>query len=172
MEKSAVVFACLLGLVGHSAAFSLGLRLPSVRHGAPVGMKPPTFLPHPSLRRNPASISSVRCQFADDTGAPMDKEPIECSEENVQLALEECKQILQTMFGNFEENRNIGITGDVSLADIDGPFITLRLEGRFWHKRADVLARVTNYLLTRIPEIVDVSIEDPAQLDDLNPDNQ
>jgi hypothetical protein len=41
----------------------------------------------------------------------------------------------------------------------------VRLVGRFWHKRADVLARVENYVLTRIPEAIEVQIEDPSQLD-------
>ena len=41
----------------------------------------------------------------------------------------------------------------------------MRLVGRFWHKRVDVLARVENYVLTRIPEAIEVQIEDPAQLD-------
>ena len=41
----------------------------------------------------------------------------------------------------------------------------MRLVGRFWHKRADVLARVENYVLTRIPEAIEVQIEDPSQLD-------
>ena len=31
---------------------------------------------------------------------------------------------------------------------------------------ADVLSRVENYVLTRIPEAIEVQIEDPAQLDD------
>lgn len=51
------------------------------------------------------------------------------------------------------------------LVDIDGPFITVRLVGRFWHKRVDVLARVQNYVLTRIPEAIELQIEDSSQLD-------
>ena len=31
---------------------------------------------------------------------------------------------------------------------------------------ADVLSRVENYVLTRVPEAIEVQIEDPAQLDD------
>jgi len=104
------------------------------------------------------------------SGTPLDqarsKPPLDLTEENVKLALEEAKETLGTIFGNSAENRNIGITGDVQLADIDGPFIQVRLVGRFWHKRVDVLARVENYVLTRIPEAIEVQIEDPSQLDD------
>lgn len=60
----------------------------------------------------------------------------------------------------------VGITGVVQLAEIDGPFVTLRLSGRFWHTRSMVLARVANYLQKRIPEILEVQIEDESQLDD------
>lgn len=50
--------------------------------------------------------------------------------------------------------------------DVDGPFVTLRLSGRFWHKRTDVMARVATYLQSRIPEIADVSVESADQLDE------
>ncbi|KAJ1470706.1 hypothetical protein T484DRAFT_1641030, partial [Baffinella frigidus] len=88
-------------------------------------------------------------------------------------ALEEAKEMLGTIFGNSAENRAIGITGDVEMTDVDGPFVTVSLSGRFWHKRVDVLARVANYLTTRIPEVVEVYIQDPEQLDGtctLNPE--
>lgn len=88
------------------------------------------------------------------------------SEENVNLVLEDVKLELGSVFGNSAENQGVGITGDVSLASLDGPMVTLRLRGRFWHKRADVLARVSAYLVKRIPEICDVDIEDVSQLDD------
>lgn len=73
---------------------------------------------------------------------------------------------LGSVFGNSAENRDIGITGEVELAELDGPVVVLRLKGRFWHKRTDVLARVAAYLQSRIPEILDVSIEDARQLSD------
>ena len=57
-------------------------------------------------------------------------------------------------------------TGTVELAELDGPFVKLRLQGRFWHKKADVLARVAVYLRRRIPDIIEIDIEDESQLDD------
>ena len=52
----------------------------------------------------------------------------------------------------------------VDYVEMDGPTIVIRLKGRFWHQRTTVLDRVANYLQQRIPEIVDVDIEDPYQL--------
>lgn len=46
---------------------------------------------------------------------------------------------LGSVFGNSAENRDIGITGEVELAELDGPVVVLRLKGRFWHKRTDVV---------------------------------
>ncbi len=41
--------------------------------------------------------------------------------------------------------------GVAELVELDGPFVKLRLTGRFWHERSMVLARVANYLRKRIP---------------------
>jgi hypothetical protein len=60
----------------------------------------------------------------------------------------------------------VGITGGMDYVDMDGPSVIIRLKGRFWHERTTVLVRVANYLQQRIPEIVDVTIEDPFQLTD------
>ncbi|GAB0496779.1 hypothetical protein MMPV_008095 [Pyropia vietnamensis] len=118
-----------------------------------------------------------------------DLPPLPLSEAAVEDVLVEAREVLGTMFGSSAQNRDIGITGDVTLVDVDGPFVTLRLSGRFWHKRTDVLslgsplplslfprllfrsipgqmARVATYLQSRIPEIADVSIESPDQLDE------
>ena len=91
---------------------------------------------------------------------------LELSEDNVLGLLAACRQEIGTMFGYTEENRGVGITGGVDYVDMDGPSVILRLKGRFWHERKTVLARVGSYLKGRIPEIVDVMIEDEWQLTD------
>lgn len=60
-------------------------------------------------------------------------------------------------------------TGKVEMVELDGPVIVIRLTGRFWHKRSDVLARVGSYVQERIPECVAVEIEDESQLEDADP---
>ena len=44
--------------------------------------------------------------------------------------------------------------------------VVLHLKGRFWHQRPTVLQRVGAYLMGRIPEIVDVIVEDEYELTD------
>jgi hypothetical protein len=92
------------------------------------------------------------------------------TEDNVNLAISQAKSELGSVFGNSAENLGVGITGDVELASLDGPCVVLRLKGRFWHKKSDVLARVAAFIVKEIPEICDVSIEDVAQLDDKDPE--
>lgn len=72
----------------------------------------------------------------------------------------------RTMFGYQAENRGVGITGGVDFVELDGPTVILHLKGRFWHQRPTVLARVGAYLMGRIPEIVDVIVEDEYELSD------
>lgn len=84
----------------------------------------------------------------------------------VQALLSACRQELGTLFGYTAENRGVGITGSVEFVELDGGTVILSLQGRFWHQRRTVLERISNYLKQRVPEIVDVSIEDPWQLTD------
>lgn len=65
---------------------------------------------------------------------------------------------------------SVNITGKAELAELDGPYVKISLSGRFWHTRSTVLARLGNYLKQRIPEILEVDIEDEKQLDD-SPEN-
>jgi|UPI000581A226 hypothetical protein len=91
---------------------------------------------------------------------------LELTEETVLGVLSACRGELGTLFGYSAENRGVGITGGVDYVDLDGPSVILSLKGRFWHQRTAVLERVGNYLQQRIPEIVDVQVEDPWQLTD------
>ncbi|KAL0555293.1 hypothetical protein IC582_009236 [Cucumis melo] len=90
-----------------------------------------------------------------------DQRPLDLTEENVKQALGEARVELAQIFDD-----SVGITGVVELAELDGPFVKISLKGRFWHKRSTVVARVGNYLKNRIPEILEVEIEDESQLDD------
>lgn len=86
--------------------------------------------------------------------------------DNVQGVLSACRIEIGTLFGYTDENRGVGITGAVDFVDLDGPIVILKLKGRFWHQRPTVLARVSSYLIGRIPEIVDVIVDDPWELTD------
>ena len=87
-------------------------------------------------------------------------------EETVLRLLSACREEIGTLFGYTAENRGVGITGGVDFVEMDGPIVVLRLKGRFWHQRTTVLDRVGTYLQSRIPEIIDVIVEDEWQLTD------
>ncbi|XP_007034493.2 PREDICTED: uncharacterized protein LOC18602819 [Theobroma cacao] len=91
--------------------------------------------------------------------------PLDLTEENIELVLADARVELAQLF-----DTSVGITGQVELAELDGPFVKISLKGRFWHKRSTVVSRVGNYLKQRIPEILEVDIEDEKQLDD-SPEN-
>lgn len=91
------------------------------------------------------------------------------TEANVERALVAARVELSSLFGYAEENRQVGITGEVDFVELSGPSVILRLKGRFWHERTTVLARVASFLQARIPELCDVEIESPDQLDDADP---
>lgn len=91
---------------------------------------------------------------------------LELDEGTVLGVLSACREEIGTLFGYTAENRGVGITGGVDFVEMDGPVVVLRLKGRFWHQRTTVLDRVSNYLQTRIPEIIEVTVEDEWQLTD------
>lgn len=92
------------------------------------------------------------------------------TEENAVAVLNECMDDLGTMFGTNSDSNKVGITGTVEFVELDGPILVVRLAGRFWHERSRVVERVSSYVLERIPECVDVEIEDVQQLDDADED--
>ena len=103
-------------------------------------------------------VAILRCSRATyPEGLP----DLDLSEENVVQALEDARRELGTLF-----DEEMGMTGRIELVDLDGPMAVVRMSGRFWHKRADVLARVSAYVKSRVPELFEMDIEDPAQLDD------
>jgi len=85
-------------------------------------------------------------------------------EETVEAVLAACRMEIGTLFGYTEENRAVRITGGVDFVELDGPTVTLKLKGRFWHKRVTVLERVRSYLMQRIPEVIDVTVADERDL--------
>lgn len=91
---------------------------------------------------------------------------LELDEDTVLRILSACRNELGTLFGYTAENRGVGITGSVEFIELDGGVVVLSLDGRYWHQRPTVLQRVANYLQQRIPEILDVIVEDPYQLTD------
>ncbi|VVB07300.1 unnamed protein product [Arabis nemorensis] len=95
------------------------------------------------------------------TGAGTPLPPLDLTEDNIHLVLSEARVELAQLFDS-----SVGITGQVELVELDGPFVKISLRGKFWHTRSMVLARIGNYLKQRIPEILEVEIEDEKQLDD------
>ncbi|KAG9448877.1 hypothetical protein H6P81_008842 [Aristolochia fimbriata] len=91
--------------------------------------------------------------------------PLDLTEENVREVLLDARTEFAQIF-----DTSAGMTGKAELAEVDGPFVKISLSGRFWHKRSTVLARLGTYLKNRIPEILEVDIEDEKQLDD-SPEN-
>lgn len=48
--------------------------------------------------------------------------------------------------------------------------MTISLSGRFWHRRRTVLQRVGAFISQRIPEIVEITLADPAMAEDFTYD--
>jgi len=94
----------------------------------------------------------------------MNEEPLILTEENAAMVLQQAREELGTMFGYLDENKKVGITGEVDLVAVEGISIIVRLRNRFWHDKRMVLARVSKYLTDRIPEAM-VEIEDERQLE-------
>lgn len=93
-------------------------------------------------------------------------ETVPLDEDMIQRLLSACREEIGTLFGYTAENRAVGITGSIDLVDIEGPVLTVKLQGRFWHQRPTVLERVKVYLQQRCPEVVDVIVGDPYELTD------
>ncbi|KAB1203845.1 hypothetical protein CJ030_MR8G027690 [Morella rubra] len=108
----------------------------------------------------PLKSTTSRIRLPASAAALSSPPPLDLTEDNVRQVLVEARAELAQI------DASVGMTGEAELAELDGPFVKISLKGRFWHKRSTVLARVGNYLKQRIPEILEVDIEDEKQLDD------
>lgn len=95
-----------------------------------------------------------------------ERPPLILTEENAKIVLNDCMNELEQVFGLSPESQKVGITGIAEFVELDGPTVVVRLKGRFWHQRSRVVERLENYVLKRIPECIEVVIEDAQQLDD------
>ena len=77
-------------------------------------------------------------------------------------------QLRQTIVQRVQEGESnliLDLSG-VDFVDFDGPSVIVTLKGRFWHQSTTVLERVEKYIQGRIPEVVEVIVEDPWELTD------
>ncbi|XP_050218416.1 uncharacterized protein LOC126669116 [Mercurialis annua] len=140
------------------------LPVPSVRRPSLKLKILPVLRLNIAARAKPPSLT-VTAAAAGGRGGGVSRPPLDLTEDNVRQVLADAR----TEFGQLFDT-SINITGQAELAELDGPFVKISLKGRFWHERSLVLARLGNYLKQRIPEIVEVEIEDEKQLDD-SPEN-
>ncbi|KAK7396745.1 hypothetical protein VNO78_17903 [Psophocarpus tetragonolobus] len=146
---------CVLDIHKHSVSESVSCRCSS----RITNYHAPNPIPNPSLQ-------CIRRRLLKPLSAALPvPPPLHLTEDNVRQVLDDARLELGQIF-----DTSVGITGVVELADLDGPFVKISLKGRFWHKRSTVLARIANYLKQRIPEILEVDIQDQKQLDD-SPEN-
>ena len=114
-------------------------------HYSTFTSNPSHILPFPSPSRIPSSSQQQQQQQQHPTPqispkATAQKEQYDLTTENVETVLQEARQKLSTVFGYVEESSNVGITGKVQLVEIDGACVVVRLGGRFWHRRSDVVS--------------------------------
>lgn len=72
----------------------------------------------------------------------------------------------QQMFGCHDRPASVGITGSIQFVEVCGPEVALKLSGKFWHRRDTVLGRAAMWLNACMPEISNVYVSDPSDLDD------
>jgi len=152
--SSLCLLLALLLAVTVQGFFLAPARLSSARARQPsVSAAGTSVAPVPQLPLSPLYMSQT-----------MNEEPLILTEENAEMVLQQAREELGTMFGYLDENKAVGITGEVDLVAVEGISIIVRLRNRFWHDKRMVLARVSKYLTDRIPEAM-VEIEDEKQLE-------
>ena len=122
---------------------------------------------HPSSP--PTANTVLHANMYDDWRSDGVVPQMHLDEYNVQQCLDELieSDYGQQMFGHSDLAAGVGITGQVELVELHGPEVILRLSGAFWHRRETVLGRAAMYINARIPEILEVNVEDPSELEDV-----
>ncbi|KAK3025508.1 hypothetical protein RJ639_042043 [Escallonia herrerae] len=125
-------------------------------------------LPLRHIRRRPPPDATTTRRFSSISAS---LRPLDLTEDNLKMVLSDARAEASQLIPSskiFPQifDTSVGMTGVAELAELDGPFVKISLKGRFWHERSLVLARLGNYLKQRIPEILEVDIEDEKQLDD------
>nr|XP_023886518.1 uncharacterized protein LOC111998655 [Quercus suber]POE68364.1 hypothetical protein CFP56_12537 [Quercus suber] len=137
------------------------IRTPIVLQRPRLSSKNMLMLSVPPQSLTSSSTSRMRLRVSATSLSGSLPPPLDLTEDNIRKVLVDARIELAQIF-----DTSVGMTGQVELAELDGPFVKISLKGRFWHKRSTVVARVGNYLKQRIPEILEVDIEDEKQLDD------
>lgn len=89
---------------------------------------------------------------------------LECTQANVEASLRRFAAEAESMFGQHDAARAVGITGEIHLHSLDGPTVFVELRGRFWHRRETVVANARAFLMRAIPELCDVDVFDEENL--------
>jgi hypothetical protein len=132
----------------------------------PHHFDPPQCSSHCTITSRKISLQLANIYDDWRSDAVVDTLPLD--EDNVRMCLAEFVEsdYGQQMFGCHDLPASYGITGSIDFVEIDGPEVILTLDGAFWHRRATVLGRAAMWLNARMPEITDVNVADPSELDD------
>jgi hypothetical protein len=115
-----------------------------------------------------AISSRLSANIYDDWRSDAVVDTMALDEDNVRMCLNEFVEsdYGKQMFGCHDLPASYGITGSIDFVEVDGPEVILTLDGAFWHRRETVLGRAAMWLNARMPEIVQVNVADPAELQD------
>jgi hypothetical protein len=110
--------------------------------------------------RSITSTFTIHLAKRDETNtAALNREPLELCDESADQVIEEIRSELGTIFGYDQGSRDVGITGWIELVEVDGPTVSVRLGGRFWHATDTVMLRVESFIKIRIPEVIEVLLD-------------
>lgn len=120
-----------------------------------------------NIQRLPQHLRATEENAYDDwRSSGLVENTMHLDEDNVEYCLQEFidSKYGQLIFGCHPLPDSHGITGEIKFVQIDGPEVILSLDGKFWHRRETILALAAIWLNARMPEIVEVNVEDPDEL--------